>query len=71
MYVVALGKLRGYAPLVRIEESVGELRKGVWLVRRGGAVAVTIDEPITGFRGYRYRYWEREAERPFREWREP
>ena len=62
VYVVALGRLRGYAPLVRYE---AETRS---LVRHGGAVAVTIDEAIPGFRGYRYRWWPRELERPFAEW---
>ena len=61
VYVVAHGKLRGYAPLVR-------LRPGA-LIRAGGAVAVTIDEPIPGFRGWRYRWWRREDERDFPNWR--
>jgi hypothetical protein len=68
VYVVCEGKLRGYAPLVRIE------REGPYsyaLVRQGGAVAVTIDRPITGFRGFRYVDWDRSEERPFPNWREP
>ena len=67
VYIVCEGKLRGYAPLVRIER-YGQGRFA--LVRRGGAVAVTIDEPITGFRGFRYIWWKREDERPFLNWRE-
>jgi len=40
-------------------------------VRGGGAVAVTIDKPIVGFRGFRYRDWEYADERPFPGWRAP
>ena len=65
VYVVAHGRLRGYAPLVRLSSVQGK-----WsLVRRGGAVAVTIDEEIRGFQGYRGRWWPREIERPFPDWR--
>lgn len=58
VYVVARNALRGYAPLVRID---------TWgpryaLVRHGGAVAVTITQPIRGFRGWRYRWWKQEQE---------
>lgn len=67
VYVCAHGKLRGYAPLTRIA-SYGD-RFG--LVRQGGAVACTIDEPIIGFRGWRYAWWSRDDERPFPNWREP
>jgi hypothetical protein len=66
VYIVALGRLRGYAPLVRCE--AGNLN--VALIRQGGAVAVTINESIRGFRGWRYRWWEREQEVPFPDWRE-
>jgi hypothetical protein len=71
VYVVYGGKLRGYAPLVRIAPppSVGPNRCS--LVRHGGAVAVTIPEYIRGFRGFRYRWWDREIERPFPDWRTP
>jgi hypothetical protein len=65
VYVVYGGKLRGYAPLVRIALGAS----GCALVRHGGAVAVTIDEVIPGFRGFRYRWWKREDERPFPEWK--
>lgn len=44
---------------------------GFALVRKGGAVAVTIPEYIRGFQGFRYRWWDREAERPFPDWRKP
>lgn len=68
VYVVFNNRLRGYAPLVRIE-SDGPGRFA--LVRHGGAVAVTLDEPIRGFRGWRARWWERADERPFPDWRTP
>jgi len=60
-YVIAHGKLRGYAPVICV--------RGTAIVRRGGAVAVTIDEPIPGFRGLRKRWWSYDAERPFPDWR--
>lgn len=44
---------------------------GFDLVRRGGAVAVTIDRFIRGFQGYRYRNWPYSAERPFPDWKTP
>lgn len=65
VYVVAHGRLRGYAPLVRVDRYENSL------VRQGGAVAVTIDEPIRGFQGWRYRWWDRAAEHPFPEWENP
>lgn len=69
VYVVAHGKLRGYAPLVSIERRC-RLRPSVGcLVRRGDAVAVTIDRPIRGFRGWRYVDWDRSEEKPFPDWR--
>lgn len=68
VYIVYNGKLRGYAPLARVER-YGRGRFA--LVRHGGAVAVTIDECIRGFRGWRYRWWERESERDFPEWQVP
>jgi hypothetical protein len=67
VYVVYGGKLRGYAPLVRI----GLRPRGCSLVRHGGAVAVTIPEHIRGFRGFRYRWWDRAIEQPFPAWRLP
>lgn len=65
VYVVHNGKLRGYAPLVRVERT----DRGYALVRHGGAEAVTIAEHIPGFRGPRARWWAREDERAFPEWR--
>jgi len=61
LYVVAHGRLRGYAPVTRVTaDAIG---------RRGGAVAVTIDESIPGFQGLRERWWPRDAERPFPDWK--
>ena len=69
VYVVAHGRLRGFAPLRRVER-VCELRPDVGcLVRNGDAVAVTILEPIRGFQGWRYRWWDRSTEVPFPDWR--
>lgn len=68
VYVVAHGKLRGYAPLIRVELGPGSRCA---LIRWGGAVACTIPEPVTGFRGFRYRWWQREDEMPFPDWRIP
>lgn len=63
VYVVAHGRLRGYAPLTRLS------RDPPALCRRGGAVSLTIPEAIQGFRGWRYRWWECDAEQPFPSWR--
>jgi hypothetical protein len=67
VYVVAFGRLRGYAPLVCIDS--GPYAPGFDLVRHGGAVACTIPEPIRGFRGWRYVWWDRADEQPFPDWR--
>lgn len=82
VYVVYAGKLRGYAPLVRLE-------RGWWhtycehdrqlylckeyfaLVRHGEAVAVTVPFEIKGFRGFRYCWWDRAVEVPFQDWMKP
>lgn len=69
VYVVYNRKLRGYAPLVSLEWSARE-RRG-YLVRAGGAVAVTIAEPIIGFRGWRRRWWDTALEVPFPDWKTP
>lgn len=71
VYIVAHGRLRGFAPLRRIE-LVCELNPDrMCLVRDGDAEAVTITEPIRGFQGWRYRWWDRAAERPFPDWQAP
>lgn len=64
VYVVYNGRLRGYAPLVRLER----MARGCALVRHNNAVAVTIDEAILGFRGFRYRWWSTDIEVPFPDW---
>lgn len=67
LYIVSWGRLRGYAPVVRVMKTP----LGYGICRRGGAVAVTIKEPIPGFRGYRKRWWDREQELDFPNWRTP
>ena len=70
LYIVAHGKLRGYAPVTRLAppEECG----GKWgICRRGGAVAVTIDRPIQGFQGFRKVWWEPKDEKPFPDWKTP
>jgi len=68
VYVVYDKHLIGYSPLLYIEKSSG-MMPGYVMVRGGNAVAVTIDAQIKSFRGFRYRWWQREIERPFPEWR--
>lgn len=68
VYVVCEGKLRGYAPLLYVDD-LGYGRYG--LIRNGHAVAVTIDEPIRGFQGFRYRWWKYEDEKSFPTWKTP
>lgn len=66
VYVVAHDRLRGWAPLVYL---TWIQQRGCWsLVRHGGAFAVTIPERI---RGFRYRWWDRQEEQPFHDWRTP
>lgn len=69
VYVVYHGALRGYAPLVRIDSDPQTSRYG--LVRHGDAQAVSLREYIPGFRGFRYRWWDREREEPFPDWQDP
>ena len=74
VYVVCEDRLRGYAPLVRIEKNDNGIYVATYaLVRAGGAtaVAVTIPEHIVGFRGVRYRWWDRSIEIPFPDWMTP
>jgi hypothetical protein len=72
VYIVCEGRLRGYAPLVRLywADTVRPPLGDVAFIRGGGAVAVTIPESIAGFRGWRYRWWKREVEVPFPKWKE-
>jgi len=67
VYVVCEGKLRGYSELIRIE------REGnyIGLVRHNRSEAVTLADPIKGFQGFRYRWWNREDEIPFPDWQTP
>lgn len=68
VYIVAWGRLRGYAPLVRIEPYCKLRPSTSCLVRSDGAEALTIPQGIIGFRGWRYRHWERAGEVPFPDW---
>lgn len=65
-YVVAWGRLRGWAPVTRLRDGG---RGNYVICRRGGAVACTVDFPIPGFRGLKKPWWPREDERPFPDWR--
>jgi hypothetical protein len=65
VYVVAHGRLRGYAPLTRLARAGPR----VVFCRKGGAVAVTIAPPIRGFQGWQYRWWDRKIEIPFPDWK--
>lgn len=67
-YVVAHGLLRGYSPVTRVHLSPSG--KGGAICRRGGGVAVSIDQPIPGFRGLRKVWWRREDEYPFPDWQD-
>lgn len=64
-YVVAHGLLRGYAPVTRLQTNPNGSHV---ICRKGGAVAVTIDKPIPGFRGLEERWWPRDSEVPFPDW---
>jgi hypothetical protein len=65
-YVVAHGKLRGWASVTRIQQPPS----GFIICRQGDAVACTIPEPIPGFRGLRVRWWDRSLEQPFPNWKQ-
>jgi len=67
VYVCYNGKLRGFSKLVRVERS----NRGYALVRHNDSEAVTIDQHIPGFRGFRYRWWSPEIEKPFPDWMIP
>jgi len=69
VYIVAHGRLRGYAPLVGAEVDCSLRPERACLMREGGAVAVTIAEPIRGFMGWRVRWWKREDEVAFADWK--
>ena len=65
VYVVAHGRLRGYAPLTRLVIQGPKIS----FCREGGAIAVTIAAPIKGFQGWRNRWWDRAIEVPFPAWK--
>jgi hypothetical protein len=67
-YIVANGKLRGYAPVTRVELCPDGSHV---ICRKGNAVACTIDESIPGFRGLRRVWWKREDEKLFPDWKKP
>lgn len=79
LYIVAHGRIRGYAPVTRLGRSdqsdhwfdVNKITPGYqWIIcRQGNAVAVTILQPIKGFQGWRYVWWDRNAEVPFENWK--
>lgn len=70
VYIVCEGRIRGYAPLVEMRFRAASFGNGyIDLIRGGGAVAVTIPEPVAGFRGWRYRWWDTAIEVPFTTWR--
>lgn len=69
VYIVAHGRLRGFAPLVRIEAACKLAPSRACLVRRNEAVAATLLVPVVGFRGWRYRWWERSSEVSFPNWK--
>lgn len=72
LYIVAYGRLRGYSPVVGIEQTLrfGGRSHGNWaIVRRGAAVAVTVPWEVQGFRGYRFRTWHDDDEIPFPDWK--
>jgi hypothetical protein len=69
LYVVAWGRLRGYAPVIKRVPTYSSGRLTGWcIVRGGGAIAVTIPETIPGFRGVRRVWWDRKDEVPFPDW---
>lgn len=77
VYVVCNNLVRGYAPLVYVDSHTdamywdGPMQTRYALVRCGDAVAVTIPQQVKGFRGFRYRWWDREDEIPFPDWQNP
>jgi len=70
VYVVSHNRLRGYAPLTRLEWRPASGGMGhIGFGRRADAVAVTVPEKIRGFRGWRTRWWDRALEVPFPDWK--
>ena len=74
VYVVCETMLVGYAPLISLWTPDGAKPPcKIGFVSGGGAVACTINERRTGFRGWRYRWWDYADERPLdlSPWLEP
>lgn len=69
VYIVAHGRVRGFAPLVARESPCRLEPSRACLLRQGDAEAVTIPEFVRGFQGWRYRWWPRISEFPFADWR--
>jgi hypothetical protein len=65
-YIVCNGKLRGFSIVTRI---TGPNNGAYQICRKGGAVALTINEAIPGFRGLRRVWWLRDDEKPFPDWK--
>jgi hypothetical protein len=66
LYIVAHGRLRGYAPVTALKKT----DDGRWAIcREGGAVACTIPAPIKGFQGFRKVWWSASDEHPFPDWK--
>lgn len=68
VYVVCEDRLVGYAPLVNMmvdrEQHLERGQGSIAFVRQNGAVACTIDAKTVGFRGWKYRWWDRKDEKP-------
>ena len=73
LYIVAHGKLRGWAVIGQVERFILALPRPAQyeINRAGGAVACTIPTAIPGFPGLRKRWWDRKLEVPFPDWRTP
>lgn len=73
LYIVCEGRLRGYAPITDVRYNPNRTRKGqapIAFLRKGDAVAVTIEQNIVGFRGWRARWWDRSEEIVFPDWKD-
>jgi hypothetical protein len=71
LYIVCNGKLRGWAPVIRLLSDLDDRERPYFAIcRSGGAVACTIPQAIPGFRGLRKRWWEHDQEIPFPDWKE-
>jgi hypothetical protein len=66
LHIVSAGILRGFAPIRRVDQ----VSDRCWTLGRDGfsAEAVAIMQEIRSFRGWRYRWWDRDQEVPFDDW---